>query len=346
MTRFTLGVVSVVGAFLLACDSPDDTTACLRLPISPQLKPVMYWGFVSGRQWEPNQGGKIGDIYQPIWYAADKILVNTGRLDNGVFVRGIFEVSIDPGTGAFRSVQPFAFPEPIKDYDYDVTTGRFLITYFASPSSFQTVHAHVEGQTLAVSDTVLDSAWNPQCARFVDNGSAIVFARNPSDMVWGFYYVDSGMQTQDSLVLAPSLGTLADARGWDIAGRKLCFGSTDVNAYQSTITTVDLSGDRIPRVIAELEGAFASARVNSAGTCAIVCREDLRVPGSVVVLIDLDTGQRTKVDIQIAPCLFPVADFAGWGPGDSAFTFSAGGFSGEQDELPRQLWINEKAICP
>lgn len=344
-TIYKVGSVFLVVAFLLACDSPDDTTACLKLPVSPQLKSVLYWGYVSGQTWVPNRGVEIGNIYQPIWYAADKILVNTGRLDDGVFVRGIFEVSIDPVTHAFRSVQSFAFPSSIKDFDYDVITGQFLITSFAAPDRFQTVHAHVEGQALAVSDTVLDSRWDPQCAKFVNSSGAVIFARSPNDLKWGFYYVQSGTQVQDSLVLATSLGTVADARGWDLAGGKLCFGNTHATAYLSTITVIDLDGDRIPRVIAQLEGAFASVRINSAGTCAIVCWEDLRVPGSVAVLIDLSTGQRQDVDIQIAPCLFPVADFAGWGPGDSTFSFSAGGFSGEQDELPRQLWINEKAFC-
>lgn len=288
----------------------------------------------------------MGDIYHPVWYAEDRIFVRTGRFDHGEFVAGIFDVAIEPATRAFRGIRAFAFPEVIRDYDYDVSTGDFALTFSFTSSDIQTVWARAEGDSLIAGDTIRDAGWYPLCARFVaEGGGLVLYAHDPSTSINGFYFSSRDGSGEDSLLYAVEL-TVADARGFDIAGGRLCFGQSDFSGpVKTTITVIDIVGDHTPRVVTTLNGVFMSASVHRAGTCAIISVDDFGLPGSVVGLLDFDTGSFTIVSTRTRGCGFPIADFASWNPAGNAFAFSASSFDGEGGLFPRQLWIRNSVVC-
>lgn len=340
-TGVLIGTLSVA-----ACDSSTDGGRCEDDSISPNLKRIMYWGEVEPDHWEPNQGIEAGGIFHPVWYADDSILVHTGKLDHGVDVVGIFNVAIDPATYSFRGVESYAFADVIRDYDYDPPTGDFAITFSKTPSDIQTVSARVAGDSLVAGNTILDASWFPLAARFVSSADEIVaYAHDPSTLINGFYYVSRISPSSDSLLHAIDL-SVSDARGFDIAAGTMCFGRTDLaGGGMSTISVINLNGDQTPRIVATLKGAFVSASVHPAGSCAVVSVSDLSEPGSVVGLLDLASGSFTRLDVQTRPCTFATADFASWNPTGDAFSFSAGGFDGEGGEFARQLWGRRSSSC-
>ncbi|HEX5130861.1 MAG TPA: hypothetical protein VFX92_00090 [Candidatus Krumholzibacteria bacterium] len=306
----------------------------------------MYWGVVAADQWEANKGDEIGNIFHPVWHSADGIFVQTGRVDDGVGVAGIFDVAIDPVTHIYRGFRTLAFSGVIRDYDYDSSTGDFAITYSNTPDDIQTVWARAVGDSLVVGDTILDASWFPLSARFVSpGGGLVVYAHHPSTSVNGFYYVSKSAPSSDSLLYAIEL-SVPDARGFDIAGGTMCFGQTGLpGAAASTISVIDLAGNKTPRTVAVLEGAFVSAGVHATGACAVVSVDDFTRPGSVVWLLDLTSGSFTELNVRTRPCGFVTADFTSWNPAGDAFAFSGSGFDGEGGQYPRQLWVKRLAAC-
>ena len=339
----TIGIASFLGA--LSCDLSTDGDGCGDL-IPTHLRRVMYWGYVTAEHWEANKGVEIGNIYYPLWYADDKLFVHTAKVDHGTSIVGLFNVAIDPTTYAFRSVKSFALAHVIRDYDYDPSTGDFAITYSRTPNDIQSALARAVGDSLVLGTAIRDAAWFPLAARFTSIGDGIlIYAHDPSTMVNGFYHVSRTSPSSDSLLYAVEL-TVAEARGFDIAAGIMCFGETNVGSgISSTISIVDLNGDRSVKTVATLKGAFASASVHPTGSCAIVSLSDLGEPGSIVGVLDFESGGFTKLSVKTRPCAFAVADFATWNPRGDAFAFSAAGFNGEGAEYPRQLWLRFDTEC-
>lgn len=342
------GVLSLTlaAASLLACDSVTDSDGGFKNLISPNLLRVMYWGYVAADHWEPNSGVEIGNIFHPVWFADDSIFVHTAMLDHGVDVVGIFSVAMDPATRSLRRVQSYAFAGTIRDYDYDVTTRDFVLTFSETPGEIKAARARLSGDNLVLTDDVRDESWFPLCARFDANGDGIfLYAHDPATLINGFYFASRNNPSQDSLVHAVELG-VAEARGFDVAGGVLCFGQTDfTGAAKTTISVVDLSVLGAPRLVATLPGAFISASVHPAGTCAIIALNDMSLPGDVVGLLDLHSGLFTKLDVRTRVGAAPIADFASWNPTANAFAFSGAGFNGEGALYPRQLWIRASTFC-
>jgi hypothetical protein len=171
------------------------------------------------------------------------------------------------------------------------------------------------------------------------------YAPTPATQVSGFYYVSDSMSGSDSLI--HSIGLLpSDARGFDVAGGKLCFGFTDAT-YNTQFYVIDLLDSQTPRRVGEIEGSFVSVGIDPTGSCAIVSTEVIRPePGSIVGIVDLQAESYRRIDVRTRPCSFMTADFASWNPQSGAFAFSAGGFTGEGDVFPRQLWIKRGIDCP
>ncbi len=330
------------------CESSETPqTGCRSRPIAKQLKRVLVWGEESPGNWVPN-GGKyqVGDVWWPIWHADDKIFVYTLTRDHSVTTRGIFDVTIDPNSFAFSSFEAFGFPYPIQGFDYDPVAGEFLVSY-ATGSEMHLVRAHSDAGALAVIDTVLSSTWKPLVAKYVNEGGDVVsYARDPVTLEWGFYFDSKNHSVPDSLLLAIEFNYSNDVHGFDIAGGKLCFGETDATEYKASIKLIDLDGARSPRTVATLDGVFISAGVNQDGTCAIIAQENLRIPAGVIGVLNLVNGEFKKLDGQIDPCFFPLANFGTWNPAGNAFAFTASGFDGEAGQIPSQLWIRSPVACP
>lgn len=352
MKRFARTVLMMLCAsgaagipWTVSCDSTTGDDGCEE-PVSRNLQRIMYWGYVAADHWEPNQGVEIGNIYHPVWYADDSIFVHTSKVDRGVAVVGIFNVAIDPATRSFRSVESHAFADVIRDYDYDASTGDLAITYSRAPSDIQSAKARVVGDSLVLGAVIRDAAWFPLSARFLSTGDEIVvYAHDPATMVNGFYYVSMTSPSSDSLLHAVDL-SVAEARGFDIAAGIMCFGQTNPSGTNSTISVIDLDGSPSVRAVATLGGAFVSANVHPAGSCAVVSVNDFSEPGSVVGLLDLTSGGFTRLDVKARPCAFPMADFASWNPRGDAFAFSSAAFDGEGGQYPRQLWLRSRITCP
>jgi hypothetical protein len=339
-------IIACVVAVILACDSVNGHSDCDK-PVSSNLKKIMYWGTVSADQDEPNQGMGAGDIFQPIWYRTDRILIRSARVDKGVLVRGIFEVSIDSLSLDFKSVDTYAFPFLIRDFDYDATSQEFAIVFSRSANDIQVVRARRVGSNLAVVDTVLGQSWHPRSARYEQaGGDLIAYASNPITQVSGFYYVNTP-GTSDS-VIVPILLPISDARGFDTANGKICYGvTTDSNGFETQIWLRDFRGNQNPVLLAHFPGAFVSATLNATATCAIVSTEVTgKSPGVVVRIVDLLSGASQPVDVKTHPCGFVIADFSSWSPSETSFAFSASAFTGEGDVFPRELWARRNTACP
>jgi hypothetical protein len=289
--------------------------------------------------------------FQPIWYAPDHILVNTGRLDHGQVVDGIYDVAIDPQSRAYQGFGAIPFPDRILDYDFDANSGDLVLTCAAGPPYHTyAVRARRSGSSLAVVDTIIGSSWKPQCTRFVGSGADVIaYATNPDMQLPGFYFRSNGHSAEDSLAYAVSLrriGYREPATGCDVANGLLVFGDTDYDAGASSIWRIDLSGASPPRAVAAFPGEFISVGLNTSGTCALVAVDDWDLPGTILRILDLSTGRSRQVDVETNQCLFPYAEHAAWNPVDNAFAFSAGGWSGEGDWHPLTLWIGKNASCP
>ena len=328
---------------LLECDKPTDTGGCDE-PISRDLTRVMYWGEVSGDHWAPNTGYEIGEIRQPVWYANDGIFVRSRRINHGVDENGIFSVAIDPQKNSFVAVHVLTFPDVIRDFDFDATTGDFALTFSRTPNDIQTVLARASGTTFVVVDTILGSSWYPLSARFAKDGMYL-YAHDPSTLVNGFYFASLSTPEEDSLLYATSL-SVTDARGFDSGSGIVCFGKTDPVDGTTTISVISVANDQGPRSVATLPGAFVSACISPSGSCAVICLEGLEQPGSVVGLLGLATGRFARLNVRTRPCGFVTADFASWSPSGKVFAFSAGGFDSEGGVFPRQLWAKVNAVCP
>lgn len=304
----------------------------------------MYWGRVSPEQDKPNQGYETGNIYQPIWYQADKIAVRSAQLDADSLVRGIFDIEVDPSTLGFRKIHTLAFPYLIRDFDYDPISGRFAITFSKDAANIQTVRANAAEPALAVIDTVLNEQWFPRAARFWGS-DLLVYAQNPTTFISGFYFVPSAGTIGDSLVLAADL-SIADVRGFDVAGNQLCYGVTE--SEQSQIFVMDLTQSLPPRRVATIAGEFVSASLNASGTCAVVSAfvYQPNEAGNIVGLLNIASGSYKRVDVRTQSCGYVTADFAYWNPTSNGFAFSAGGFTGESEVFPRQLWARKNVQCP
>ena len=308
----------------------------------------MYWGTVSADQDEANQGYEDGDIRQPLWYRPGGILVNTGRVDKGKLVRGLFDISIDPVTYSFRSFHTFAFPFLIRDFDYDTSSGQFAVTFSRDPVNIQVVRALAQDATLAVVDTVVGAAWFPRAARFADSGAGIVvYARNPSTEVEGFYHVSSSASEPDSLIFPINL-SIDDARACDVAAGKLCFGVSSEDLKTSSVFLIDLSAKRGPRRLATVNGVFVSCSINRQGSHAIIATE-LHLPnssGSAVGVLNLATGAVQPLDVRTTACGFVLADHPSWNSDGDAFAFVGSAYTGEGEVFPWQLWAKTGLSLP
>jgi hypothetical protein len=199
---------------------------------------------------------------------------------------------------------------------------------------------------LVVVDTVLGEAWLPRGARFAGPGGAlVVYATDPGTQTAGYYYVSNPPAPEDSLIVAINL-LPEEARGFDIAAGRMCFGRTDAS-FNTELSLVDLSGDRVSRVVKTLEGEFRSVGLDPAGSRAIVATDFiLQGSGARVGILDLDTGNFSPVDIRTRQNTFPIADFAFWNPLGTAFAFTASGFNGEGAVFPRELWVRRDVVVP
>ncbi len=330
---------------LMGCDSPTSGGSdCDDEAISSHLKQVLYWGYVSATEDQPNQGTEIGSIRQPVWGHPDRIYVNTGQMDAGTFVRGIYEIEVDSVSYSFKQYKPFEFPYLIRHFDYEPSTDRMAVTFSRDAVNIQTVIAQGVEPTLVVNDTLVSSSWFPRAARFVDGGGVIAYASNPTTQTKGFYFfsVPAG---DDSLVIAVDL-SIGDARGFDVSGGTMCFGVTSDSIDQTTIKVIDLDGDRLLRDVRVLSGQFVSASVDPTGSCAVVSVEVfVPTPGNRVGIVNLTTGAFAELDVRTRPCGFVIADFPDWSPSGNAFAFSGAAFTGEGDRFPRKLWAWRDAIC-
>jgi hypothetical protein len=339
-----LALASVVA---LSCDSVTDNGGDCDHKVSSSLKRVMYWGTVSADQDEPNQGIGAGDIFQPIWYRNNRILIRSVRADKGVLVRGIFEVSIDSLSLDFKGVDTYAFPFLIRDFDYDATLQEFAIVFSRSADDIQVVRAQRAGSNLAVIDTLLGQSWHPRSARYDQAGGGVfAYATSPITQVSGFYYV-STPGTSDSVVV-PIVLPISDVRGFDVSNGRICYGvTTDSNGFETQIWLRDFHNNQNPQLLAHFPGVFVSATLNATATCAIVSTEVTgKSPGVVVRTVDMSSGASKLVDVKTHACGFAIADFSSWNPGETSFAFSASAFTGEGDVFPRELWLRTGAECP
>lgn len=108
--------------------------------------------------------------------------------------------------------------------------------------------------------------------------------------------------------------------------------------------SLDLAHNSGARRVASFGADFASATLNSSGTCAIVCINEY--PEELVGVLNLATGAFTKLDIRSYRAFFSTAESPSWNPDETAFAFSASGWSGEGDVLPRELWVRTAPPCP
>lgn len=309
----------------------------------------MYWGNVSPSQDEPNQGDPTGNVNYPLWYAPNAILMSSAKRENGNVVRGIFDVEIDPASLSFRSIRTFAFPYLIRNFDFNPSAGEFLVTFSLSASNAQVVRCVAAEPILAVVDTLLDESWLPRRARFAGPGGPVIaYATDPATTEAGFYSLSDGA-TGDSLLLAIDL-SIRDALGFDAGAGKLVFGVTKLtNGAPSTeLFLLELGGNNVAQSIANLPRAFVSADIDPIGARAVVCTWDgyADPPGSTVYVVDLVSGQFVPVAVRTYPVGFVLASFASWSPQDQGFAFSAGGFSGEGDVFPRELWVKKVVPTP
>jgi len=344
MSRGSCAWAALAIVCFLGCDIISDD--CDDRPFLPQLKRVMYWGYVSADHWEANQGVEIGNVYHPVWHAEDRIFVHTARVVHGEGAVGIFNVMIDPATWAFRGIRTLASPHVSRDYDYEPSTGDFALTFSFTPVDIQTIWARAAGDSLEAGATIRDASWYPLCARFVDADAMVLYAHNPATSINGFYFVSREESDLDSLLYSVDLSE-ADARGFDVTAGTLCFGETDLSGRpKAVIRVIDITSDPNPRYVTTLDAVFVSACVHPNGTCAIISVYDPRRPGNVVGLVDLESGAFTEINIHTRPCAFPIADYASWNPDGDAFAFSASAFNGEGALYPRQLWVRHSVACP
>jgi hypothetical protein len=330
----------------LSCDSVTGND-CDR-KVSSDLKRIMYWGTVAADQDEANHGYESGEIRQPLWYRPGGIFVNTGRVDKGAFVRGLFDISIDPVTYSFRSFHTFAFPFLIRDFDYDPSSGQFAVTFSRDPVNIQVVRALGQDTALAVVDTVAGAAWFPRAARFLESsGGIVVYARNPTTEVEGFYHVPSTVSEPDSLILSIDL-SIDDARAFDVAAGKLCFGVSSDDFRTSSVYVIDLDANRGPRRLATVNGVFVSCAINRQGSYALIATE-LFLPnssGSAVGVLNMSTGRVQGLDVRTTPCGFVLADHPSWNNKGDAFAFVGSAYTGESQEFPWELWARTKVSFP
>ena len=326
---------------LLGCESSTDVPACNSLAVSPSLTRIMYWGRVEPEHDEPNKGVPIGDIRLPLWYADDRIFVATARLDHGVLVSGIFDVSIDPSTSRYASLHALRFPSYIWAFDYLPASGDFLITYPVSPNQPVAVRAVVVGDDLQVSETIFDSSWWPAAARAIPGGEdAIVYCLGDSGHGPGFYQTFANGVLADSLVLGASL-SYSDGLSFDVVGSDIYYGSTigDPSSPHVLLAKKDLTGGP-PVVVADFPGTFAGLCASQDGAHVLVSRINApgETPGSRILLVDSDTGSETLLDFRTVECGYYNAASPSWSPSGSQCAFIANHFSGESGEGPQELW--------
>ncbi len=335
--------------FFLACDDPNDVKNCEET-INPNLHRVLYWGEDEAEPGHdiPNAGFPSGDVLLPRWIDDSSILIFGVVLYHSEAQRGIFRLDLNANqqlTGITRHVYDgFIY---IREYDW-LPASNEVVVYYSKAQDHLAIAKGQLNATLDLGAELVSTNWLPGGAVHWPGHDGFVFhGTNPSNQKSGFYWMrDDG--TSDSL-LVEFVTSLPDARSFDFSydGRFLYTATTSGDyPYMCDLFEFDLSTG-IGTVIFEGRGRFVSLEAHPSEPRVLLGRYydggypngNWVPPGSYVDIIDRVSGDAARVDLNTDCYPFIISREPVWRPSGRAFAFLAGGFSGEGDNWPLELWI-------
>ncbi len=334
---------------------PDaNSGACGSVGLNSSLQRVLYWGWVSPGNVQPNIGLPFTDVWLPVWVEPQKLLVFTGTLVDGVSVRGIFEVFVNGASLEFESYVAYEFPHFIASLKYDDQRRQILVVYEEAGMSKAASVALLDGMVTIV-EGLVGSEWRPVgISPWPGHDGFIFYGRNPDDDTWGYYWrsVDSTGVRVDSLIYAVDVSN-GVGKGFSVSGSGdyLYFG--EISGLRTTRVhrlRIDQGGSRTPEVMIEHEGRFICAQENPVNTSLLLvgfqfAGDGDTPPGSRVTLVTTDSLESRDLDIKThgSVCRFTNLNSISWSPAGDHFAFSQGTIDGEGGVRPMELWIYRDA---
>lgn len=350
MSRTKIACSSLVITALLffGCDSDSPTsTGCASHPVSTNLRSVLYWGDAAGDPCNSvaNKGMPWASISLPMWSSDSEILALGWNVAACDVQSGIFQITIDPVTHAFKSATLFDQDTDvaISGYDRNPETGEFLLMLWSN-SGRGVARAQLSHGQLVIGPQLISDGWSVQGASYWPGHEGFVFhGIQPVPTQAGYFWMRDDDGNPDSL-LVPSLNSFHDSRSFEFSPDGAVLYTADSDYDSTRLHAYELS-TAADRVIFSGPGAFRCLDVSPHGDRILLNRrfegDSSRPPADYVDVIDVATGTATPVDVrtQEASCRFVVALNPAWSPDGNAFAFSAGWASGEGDYAPYSLWV-------
>jgi hypothetical protein len=337
----------------VSCQNADgqrsSTTGCPRVEINPQLSHVLYWGYTGPRERKPNEGIPFSDVGPPVWVAPDKILVLTGTLINGVSIRGIFEVIIDPRSRQFQGFNAFHFPYFIDALKCDFERDRIMIVYRDDAGSVAASVVLRDGWTI-VDEELVGRDWNPLgVLNWPKHEGVVFYGGDNAARQWGFYWRrKSGYGVTVDSLLCPAILPTHAARNFsiDVDGGALYFGMmTDYG--ETTFYRLQIPPqDETPEPIATRNGDNVSVVCHPSDPSLLLLSyqfggDSRHLPSGYIELVSKDGSNVKNLNIRTygSLCQFTRIGNLSWAPNGRDFAFTEGAFGGEGDIFPYELWI-------